>query len=612
MLSLALDYARQGWPVFPCNPNNKRPLIDRGFHAATLDEGVINAWWTDHPTAMVGIPTGPRVGFWVLDIDTDKTKGKDGIGSLASIDHDLAELQDTVVSRTGSGGYHCLFKYQDGVTNSRGSLPPFLDVRGDGGYIIAPGSRLADGRTYEWLNPPNEIDIAPAPDWVLELLKAPTKSAEIIPINGVERGPNAAQRALEILPGQWHDTTRDLVARMCREGASDATIAAIAPRFTEGGFTHEQTILEFMAHARTARTKWGYQPKDLAAEVEQEVVYEDGEKPKFKFNVTFYDDIPETHTKEWVIRDILGEGEFNIVYGAPGCGKSVLIGDAAAHVAAGLDWFGKKTRQCCVIYIAAERHALVKRRLAAWRKKHGVLDLPLVVLDGLFNLTTDPTHVDEIIAIAKYAAMKTGLNVGWFIVDTKAQVMGGADENSSQDISMLSASVAKLQTTGASVTVVDHTPQSDPTRMKGNGGLAGTCDGSFLIQKQGDRRTLTIGSKLPNDGPDDVSLSFRLDGIVLGINADGEKTTAPVVIPVDEGEPVQAPTPNRGLGKNQQLVFDAISLAARSGQMLGFSRLKVMSGIQDNGTFGRCVRDLIKAALIEEIDAGGSKLFKLP
>jgi len=68
MLVAALEYTKRGWPIFPCN-QNKTPMTENGFYDATIDEQQIRQWWTKWPNANVGIPTGKRPGFFVLDVD---------------------------------------------------------------------------------------------------------------------------------------------------------------------------------------------------------------------------------------------------------------------------------------------------------------------------------------------------------------------------------------------------------------------------------------------------------------------------------------------------------------------------------------------------------------
>src|SRR6266550_9614443 len=68
-MDAAIEYAKRGWPVFPCNPSTKQPYTAKGFKDATTDVNQICDWWTRHPAAMVGLPTGTTSGFWALDID---------------------------------------------------------------------------------------------------------------------------------------------------------------------------------------------------------------------------------------------------------------------------------------------------------------------------------------------------------------------------------------------------------------------------------------------------------------------------------------------------------------------------------------------------------------
>lgn len=170
------DYINTGWPIFPCRAKEeyhpdtgevltpKSPYTTRGFRSATRLPRIIDRWWSDHPDAMIGIPTGEATGVWVLDVDV--ADGKPGEATLASLIAAHGPLPATREARTASGGRHIYFTYHPGVRN-RGALGAGLDVRGEGGFVIAPGSQLADGRAYEWIN---DLQPAPAPQWLLDLV----------------------------------------------------------------------------------------------------------------------------------------------------------------------------------------------------------------------------------------------------------------------------------------------------------------------------------------------------------------------------------------------------------------------------------------------------------
>jgi hypothetical protein len=173
-LDLALSVARLH-PVFPCRAAEnhdkvtgevlgpKTPLTPNGLRGASRRAAIIEEWWRRNPTAMVGTPTGEPLGAWVLDIDV---KGN-GFGTLEALEHEYSPLPETRRARTPSGGMHYYWRHVEGVRN-RGALGQGIDVRGDGGFVIAPGSAMEDGRAYEWLNP--EAPIVDAPQWLLDLV----------------------------------------------------------------------------------------------------------------------------------------------------------------------------------------------------------------------------------------------------------------------------------------------------------------------------------------------------------------------------------------------------------------------------------------------------------
>ncbi|MGY6568650.1 MAG: AAA family ATPase [Salinarimonas sp.] len=264
-------------------------------------------------------------------------------------------------------------------------------------------------------------------------------------------------------------------------------------------------------------------------------------------------DLDEEVTKEWLVHGMLGTGELSDVYGAPGSGKSVVIGDLAYHVAAGIDWHGRRVMQSAVLYVAAERRELVERRFVALRKTLGHADAPLGVIGGTFALAHDGDDKDRIIATALELGERAGLPCRLIILDTKNRVMAGRDENSAKDTSQLVANIDDIQNaTGAHVTLIDHMPH-EATRMRGHGALLGACDCTFRITKAGEFRTLEIDKV--NDGPDDVKFTYRLRSVQIGYDHEaGEATTAPVV----EAAQGEAPKAHKPLPARYRQALDAL------------------------------------------------------
>lgn len=143
----ALRYARHGLPVFPLCPGGKSPVIPKerggkGYKDATTDEKKIHKWWQKWPEANIGIQTGSRSGFIVVDADGDK-----GLRTLANLERENGSLPSTLRSRTPSGGIHLYLEQPPDVIIpcSVGKLGPGIDVRGDGGYVVVPPSRIWQG-----------------------------------------------------------------------------------------------------------------------------------------------------------------------------------------------------------------------------------------------------------------------------------------------------------------------------------------------------------------------------------------------------------------------------------------------------------------------------------
>ncbi len=147
----ALKCARIGLHVFPCR-TDKRPISRlRWRDISTTDVATIDRWWGKWPDALPAIDLG-KSGLIVIDADRHEG-GPDGVAAFVQLcaDHQT-NLADVPTVVTPSGGRHFYFKQRDGepLGNGRGTLPLGVDVRGDGGYVIAPGAQLPDGGRYAW------------------------------------------------------------------------------------------------------------------------------------------------------------------------------------------------------------------------------------------------------------------------------------------------------------------------------------------------------------------------------------------------------------------------------------------------------------------------------
>jgi hypothetical protein len=195
-------YLARGWCVLPLRPRDKRPLIAwEPLQRTRPSAGEVTEWFSRWPDANIGIVTGEISNLVVLDIDPQHG----GDASLARLERRYGPLPVTIEAATGGGGRHLYFAHPGGLTRNRTGLAQGIDLRGDGGYIVAPPSIHPSGHPYVWADDrsPEEAMLAALPRWIL------------LPSGGVR-----ARRTLS----DW----RQLVHEGVPEGQRNSTIASLA------------------------------------------------------------------------------------------------------------------------------------------------------------------------------------------------------------------------------------------------------------------------------------------------------------------------------------------------------------------------------------------------
>ena len=219
MRAAALTYAARGWSVIPMESQGKRPLVAwLEFQRRRADAAEIEAWFGRWPDANVGIVTGGVSGLVVVDIDPRH----DGQASIERVQHEHGPLPRTVEAETGGGGRHLYFTHPGPALHNRVGVLPGLDLRADGGCVVAPPSRHPSGRRYRWLpsHAPDELPLAAAPRWLLP---------------AHDDGPRGHP------PAHW----RELVRQDVTEGTRNSTLASLAGHLLWHG-VDAQVVLELL------------------------------------------------------------------------------------------------------------------------------------------------------------------------------------------------------------------------------------------------------------------------------------------------------------------------------------------------------------------------------
>lgn len=214
----ALRYLGAGWSVLPLRAGDKRPLIRwQELQTQRPSAATVAGWFAQWPHANVGIVTGAISRLVVLDVDPRHG----GESSLRDLQTHFGSLPATLEARTGGGGRHLYFAHPGGLVRNRAGLAQGIDLRGDGGYVVAPPSLHPSGLRYAWKTgcAPGDRPAAQLAQWLLRWF-------------GLHIGRSRAD---------WQQLVRDGVA----QGHRNSTIAALGGHLLWHGVDPE-VALELM------------------------------------------------------------------------------------------------------------------------------------------------------------------------------------------------------------------------------------------------------------------------------------------------------------------------------------------------------------------------------
>lgn len=372
-LDWALHFAtKYGFCVFPLGKYGDGKKPPRGFpwrERSTNDPGEIRKLHEefDHPTAW-GLDCGKS---HVAVLDEDNKNGVSGRDSLLDLQLQAGEqLPRTLTSATPRAGAHRTFL--DGgrrIPNSAGKIAPGLDIRGDGGYVVLPGSIIPAGRYTVTQNG----GVAEIPGWLAELAGTRAEKKPQAPLAEWDLDHNV-RRAVEFL-GR---------AEPAVEGAGgDHRTFTVAARLKDLGIS-EATALELLLDYYNDRCSPPWDVDELRKKVENAYAYAHDRAPGEATADAFFDDLydlpaipgesvvadtlepapldiidwtsfkPSPPPRRWLIEDWIPDREAVLLSGDGGTGKSLVALQLALALGAGVPVFGLQTTPCRVLYLACE------------------------------------------------------------------------------------------------------------------------------------------------------------------------------------------------------------------------------------------------------------------
>jgi hypothetical protein len=584
---------REGKPICSCgardgcaSPGKHPTMTWSQFQKRRPPREEVADWWSgDRARYGVGILTGSASGnIFVLDVDVGP--GKDGDDSLRALQMTHGDLPETAEVRTGGGGLHLYFRAPPGVAvvrNSASKLGPGLDIRGEGGFVVAPPSMHASGQPYvwSWTNTLAE-GIADAPAWLLDLVRAES-AIGATPRDRVASSPPVASPvgagSLGVLPPAVEDGReeymRDTVfavaleltgengawptaeevyevawpqflrrvdlsrpGRITRDNAEQemrAKCNQIAAKAESGGMgALEDVVASYQAKRREQpRQGPGNRQEEAAGASRQEQA--ETPRPPTHFPLVYADEIHAGDAALDFVEGLLVEGGMSVWYGDSNVGKTFALLDVAIHVALGRPWRGREVDQGAVVYCALEGIAGIRNRIAAWLKHYGITPdrraLPLVVIPSAINMLDPQADVPGLIQSVQAAEAELGRPVKMLCLDTLSRALAGGNENSPEDMgALVRSSDLVRQSTGSHLAYVHHSGKDTAKGARGHSLLRAATDTEIEISRAegSEVSVMRVTKQRELESGDDVA--FRLEVVTLGVNRRGKPLTSCVAV----------------------------------------------------------------------------------
>lgn len=590
----------------PIGAGLKHPDLPAWQDAATTDPAVIASWYTERPGRGVGVATGHGSGLFVLDVDL----APGGDDTLADLEAAHEPLPATVEAVTGSGGRHLYFRYPDGVElgNSAGRLGRGLDIRANGGQVLAPPTvHPSTGRQYEWEvnNGPDDVAVADAPPWLLELLVEEPKGERPPPIDvsaefakavrAIDRFNLAphAQVVVETLlceRGWTHDhvdakgviyLTRPGKDR--REGTS-ATIGALEKPGALRCFTSSWPplqaetsydpfdLLTLLVHGGDAELAevdlvaagWG-EPTTPVPEVTTLGPISKPAATTGGFFVDWHDFMAREHASEdWLLEPLLARGRAHAIYAGHKTGKSLMLLWAAAKLATGDD-------PVVVIYLDYEMSEddLHDRLLDMGHDNPATLQRLRYALLPMLPPLDSVAGGDALLAIVDAEQAAWPDHHVAVVIDTTSRAVSG-EENSADTIRAFYRETGiKLKQRGCTWVRVDHAGKDAAKGQRGSSAKGDDVDLVWLVdaRENGDLRLVRKASRMGWVKPE----------VTMG------RTESPLAYTAGEGD---------GYPQGTKECVDALD---RLGVDPSLGRGKAGAALRDAGH--KCGSDVLRAAL---------------
>lgn len=510
--AMALAYAEDGTPVFPCEENGKRPITLNGFKDATTDLEQINKWWSENPNYNLAL-SPEDAGLFVIDIDP---------GADPEI---YLQLPKTYTVKTPRGGYH--YYYEGSGPSSVSKLAKSVDTRGEGGYILVEPSVTSDG-VYKL---DTAIDYAPAPAWAMEKLAAiDTPVAAAVQEKDLQPNIDRAKKQLKkyvdagdvSIEGVGGD---DRLYRLCCEmldlGLSPEKahdlISDIWNDHCEPPWDGQEIFLKLENAQNFMQNEGGAYAVEPAEEVFGDTVkklFKEEPQKQSRFHWKDESEQDQEADPTWIIKDLISERSTVMLYGVSGSYKSFMALDIALSIAMGKESFGSPVKQGLVFYGALEGRAHLRKARRAWRTLKGVEGAIDNFFLGFAPMVALPEEVQEFgDEITKRCA---GRKPTLIIIDTLSKAMAGLNENDAKDASMFIKFCDSLvEHFGCAVVAIHHAGKNAERGARGSSAFFAGFDTVLEVKAHKETKAVAVHVHKHKDA-EERERPWTFEGKVVG------------------------------------------------------------------------------------------------
>ena len=540
LVQSALEYAAKGWRVLPihtirngvcscgkaCGSPGKHPVaafVPNGLKGASTNPVVIAEWWRHMPDANIGIATGRQSNLWVLDLDARRSirlgEGvlvPEGEYSLKQLVLENRPLPPGPVVETGGGGRHYYYAYPDepGIFGNKHNLAPSIDVRGEGGYVLAPPSLHPSGQQYRW-EAGNEASnrLYPPPRWLYDLE----------PDFEMAGGTTFVEQD-SVAEGGRNDYLFHYAASLRGQGYDEQMLGDAVAAHNEAVCIPPVTDAEVRQIVKSAM-RYTPNPKPVELDIGPEA---EEISPGSDLAIHVYDFLAKEITPPLplVSAGMLDKGDGFILAGRSGVGKSWLAMDLAISIATGTKWLGEyPTSKGTVLYIDEEG--------SEWNDQERIAQLvagrdwPMKPDMRLYLKIQSMLKLDDPKGLTTIQRMMERYRPDLLIFDTLARAHSG-DENSTQEMAEffhLSRSLRNAY--DSAIAFLHHVrkpmkddPGDECDMIRGSSDIRGWPDGILFVKEGKDPTQIIVNHcKSRNHRK-------NLPEFLVGLGVDNERGTA--------------------------------------------------------------------------------------